>query len=663
MSRFIRASQRRTLLATLIAATLAQPLLAAESLDSKPASAITAAKNAEVLKNLPFADREEFEAAKRGLIAPFSGQIKNAEGQVVWDMGAYQFLNDKDAADTVNPSLWHQAQLNNIAGLFEVMPKLYQVRGLDPANMTIIEGDSGLVLIDTLTTAETARAALDLYFQHRPKKPIVAVVYSHSHIDHFGGARGIIDEADVKAGKVKVFAPSGFMEHAVSENILAGTAMARRGQYQSGVMVPRGAQAQVDSGLFKTTATNATNTLVAPNVLIEKPYERHTVDGVELEFQLTLGSEAPSDMNIYLPQFKVLNTADNAPPAMHNLLTPRGAEVRDAKAWAGYIDASLEKYGDRTDVLIQQHNWPVWGGDKVRTYLADQRDMYAFLNNRALNLMNKGLTLHEIAAEVSKLPGELDRKWYLRSYYGALSTNLRAVYQRYLGFYDGNPANLDPFPPVEAGKRYVEAMGGADAVLKQMRAAIDKGDYRWAVQLGNHLVFADPANKDARALQADAMEQLGYQTENALWRNMYMTGAMELRHGVPTYDSRGKSEMGRALTPDMFFDLLAIRLDTDKAVGHDMTLNWVFEDLKQDIALTLRNGVLTQRVGSLNPKADVTVKLTKPTLDQIAARKLDLPTAIKQGTVKLDGDGKKLGEFFGLLDSFSPKFNIVEPLE
>ncbi|MFK0089642.1 alkyl/aryl-sulfatase [Pseudomonas sp. NPDC090755] len=646
---------------TLIA-SLGQPALAgAESL-SQPASSITQAKNAAVLDTLPFSDRTDYESVTRGQVAPFHGQVKNAGGKVIWNTDAYRFLDADKPASTVNPSLWRLSQLNNHAGLFEVAPGLYQLRGMDAANMTIIEGDDGLFVIDPLSTQETARAALEFYYQHRPRKPVVGVAYSHSHTDHFGGVRGVVDEADVKAGKVKIFAPAGFMQEAISENVFAGTAMGRRAQYQFASLVPPGEQGSVDVGMGKAIPIGGTFTLIEPTDLIRNTYETHTIAGIDIEFQLTPGTEAPAEMNFYLPKWRALCMSENTTQMMHNILTPRGALVRDAKAWSRYIDASLQRYGDKTDVMFVSHNWPTWGAERIRTLLADQRDMYAFLNDRTLHLLNQGLTPTEIAEKMDRLPGELEKKWYTRSYYGSLSHNSRAVYQRYLGFYDGNPASLNPLTPVDAGRHYVEAMGGSEAVLKRMRTAYDKGDYRWVVQLGNHLVFAEPGNKAATALQANALEQLGYQSENALWRNIYLTGAMELRSGVPDYDSgSAKVDYIKAMDPSLFFDYLAIRLDSDRAQGHDMTLDWVFEDLKQNHALILRNGVLTHRADQLNGNSDVTVRLDKSTLDQISLRKLDFPTAIKQGLVKVEGDGKKLGDFFGMLDSFKTQFNIVMP--
>lgn len=649
----------RGLLTCLITACLSQPLLAAGG--PVAPSAQTAASNAAVLQTLPFSDRTDFESVSKGLIAPFESQIKDAAGKVIWNVNAYDFLAEEKAPESVNPSLWRLAQLNAHAGLFEVSPKLYQVRGLDLANMTIIEGDEGLIIIDPLTMAETARAALDLYYANRPRKPVVAVIYSHTHVDHFGGVRGVIDEADVKSGKVKVYAPVGFMEHVMSENVMAGNAMSRRAQYQFGSLLPRSEKGQVDAGLGKSAPSGGTVTLIAPTDLIAEPLETRTIAGLQVEFQLTPGTEAPAEMNLYLPQLKALCMAENATQMMHNILTPRGAQVRDAKAWSQYLDDSLARYGDKADVLFAQHNWPTWGGERIRTLLADQRDMYAFINDRTLHLLNQGLTPLEIAEAIKKLPGSLDQKWYTRGYYGSLSFNTRAVYQRYMGFYDGNPANLNPLPPVEAARRSVEAMGGAAPVLEKMRSAMASADYRWAAQLGNQLLFADPDNAEARKAQAETLEQLGYQSENATWRNMYLTGAMELRDGVPPQTANTVSvDMVRAMSPEMFFDYLAVRLDSDKAVAHDLTLNWTFDDVQRDFTLTLRNGVLTHRAG-LNPAADASVSLSRDTLEKISLKQLDFPTAMQNGLVKLQGNGQKFGLLMGSLDTFGPQFNIVTP--
>nr|WP_314533035.1 alkyl sulfatase dimerization domain-containing protein [uncultured Pseudomonas sp.] len=653
-----------SLTALVIAITLASGpawALDGEGNAAKAASPSTAALNHAVLDQLPFQDHADFDASRRGLVAVFEGEIRNADGKPVWNTHQYDFLNQQQAPDSVNPSLWRMAQLNANAGLFQVTDRIYQIRGIDLANMTLIEGDDGLIIIDPLYTTETAKAGLELYYRNRPRKPVVAVIYSHSHADHFGGVRGVVDEADVKAGKVHIYAPDGFMEHAIAENVLAGTAMFRRGMYQSGGTVPRNERGQVDTGIGKGAPVGGTISLIAPTDLIVQPLENKVIAGVQFEFQLTPGTEAPAEMNLYLPQMQALCMSENAVMSMHNVLTPRGAQVRDAKAWWQFLDDSLVRYGDKAQVMFAQHNWPTWGPQGIRTVLADQRDMYAFINNRTLHLLNQGMTPLEIADAVKKLPGDLDQKWYARGYYGTLSFNTRAVYQRYLGFYDANPANLDPLPPVESGKHYVQAMGGAEKVLELMRAAMQQGDYRWAAQLGNHLVFAEPDNQPARQAQADALEQLGYRSESAIWRNIYLTGAQELRQAKSVGAAQATSDLIRAATPAMFMDVLAVRMDSDKAQGHDMTLNWNFSDLDQRFALTLRNGVLTYREHASHARADVTVTMSKEVLDQISLRQLDFPTALKQGDIRLEGDGERFKAMLGMLASFQPMFNVVTP--
>jgi len=629
---------------------------------SKPASAFTQQLNQAWLQRLPFADTADFQDARRGLIAPFTGTVNNANGQPVWDRAAYNFIDDKAAPASVNPSLWRMAQLNNIAGLFEVSERIYQIRGLDLSNMTLIEGDTGLIVIDPLISTETARAGLELYYQHRPRKPVVAVIYSHAHVDHFGGVRGVIDEADVKAGKVRVIAPEGFYEHAVSENVLAGPAMMRRAHYMYGSLLPRSEQGQVDAGLGKGTPSNASVTLIAPSEVVSQPLETRTVDGVDIEFQLTPGTEAPAEMNMYFPQFKTLGMAENATHTQHNVLTLRGALVRDSKVWAQYLDEALVRYGNEAKVLFAQHHWPTWGGEKIREYLADQRDMYAFLDSQTLRLINQGLGPTEIAAQLTALPPRLANKWYSRDYYGSLSHNVRAVYQRYMGFYDGNPATLDPLPPVEAGKRYVEAMGGAAAVLSNARKSVQAGDYRWAAQLLNHLVFAEPDNAEARDLQADVLEQLGYQSENATWRNVYLSGALELRQGVASKAARNSApDMVRGLSPSLFFDYLAVRIDAMKAADEDLLINWHFTDLNQDYALTLRNGVLTHRNGVRHSQADINVSMSKELLDRIALKQTGFLKESMIGGIDVDGGKLKLLKLLGGLDEASPQFNLVTP--
>jgi alkyl sulfatase BDS1-like metallo-beta-lactamase superfamily hydrolase len=641
---------------------LALPYAALADGPAKDASDLTRQSNQQWLQRLPFDDRSDFDNARRGLLEAVDQPVVNADGKTVWDLQRYAFLKG-EAPATVNPSLWRVAQLNTLAGLFKVSEGIYQVRGLDLANMTLIEGEHGLIVMDPLLSVETARAGLAMYLRHRPQRPVVAVIYTHPHVDHFGGVRGVIDEADVKAGKVQVIAPQGFFEHAVSENVLAGPAMKRRAQYMYGAPLPRGPRGQVDAGLGKGVPANATVSLIAPTRLIEQPFETLRIDGVDIEFQLTPGTEAPAEMNLWFPQFKALCMAENASHVQHNVLTLRGAQVRDAKVWAHYLDQSLLRYGEQAEVVFAQHHWPTWGGAAIRDYLADQRDMYAFIDSQTLRLINRGLGPTEIAAELTTLPPRLASKWYSRDYYGSLSHNVRAVYQRYMGFYDGNPATLNPLPPSEAGAHYVKALGGAERVLTLAREAYASGDYRWVAELTRHLVFAQPDNRAARELQADALEQLGYQSENATWRNAYLTGAQELRSGVAPAASKGGSadDLVRALTPTLFFDYLGVRVDAAKAAEQDLTINWRFTDLNEDYALTLRNGVLTHRDHTRHGQADVEVKMSKATLDRIALKQTGFLKEATVGDIDISGERMKFMRFMAGLDEPDGRFNIVTP--
>lgn len=583
---------------------------------------------------------------------------------MVWDFHAYSFQQEPRAPLTVNPSLWRLARLNNIAGLFKVTERIYQIRGFDLSNMNIIEGDTGLIIVDPLISTEVAAAGLELYFQHRPKKPVLSVIYTHCHVDHFGGVKGVVSEDDVKAGKVSIVAPEGFMEEAVSENVLAGPAMGRRAQYMYGGLLPKGPKGQVDAGLGKATS-KGTVTLIAPTVLIKEDFETHFIDGLEIEFQLTPGTEAPAEMNMFFPTLRALCVAENACRCQHNILTIRGAQVRDPKIWSYYLGETLERYGARSDVLFAQHHWPTWGQDNIRVFLEDQRDMYAFLNNATLRLLNHGLTPLDIADHLRKLPDSLARKWYNRDYYGSVSHNVRAVYQRYLGFYDANPANLNPLPTRESASRHIEWMGGADAVLEKARQSFSDGDYRWVAEIVNKVVFSDPENVQARHLQADALEQLGYQSENTTWRNAYLTGAMELRHGVRKSPSRGglgvPADLMNALTPDQFFDFLAVRLNPAKLNLDSTSINWSFSDSGQDYALTLREGVLTYLSARKHAEPNVAVVMPDHLLVQLGAQPQSFQSMIEQGDIQVSGDAGRMEEILAALDSFSGSYNIVTP--
>ncbi|QEZ48267.1 alkyl/aryl-sulfatase [Cupriavidus oxalaticus] len=633
----------------------------AASTPAKPASDATARAQAAVLQQLPFQNQRDFEDARRGFIGTIdSGEIRDAQGRVVWSLDSYRFIDKDVAPATVNPSLWRQARLNMNHGLFQVTDRIYQIRGFDISNMTIIEGDSGLIIIDPLTATETARTGLELYYKHRPRKPVVAVIYTHSHADHFGGAKGVISEDDVKAGKVKVLAPEGFMEEAVSENVFAGNAMSRRAQYMYGTNLQRSATGQVDAGLGKAVA-QGTLTLVPPTDLIARTGETRTIDGVQIEFLMAPGTEAPAEMLMYLPQWKALCAAEDATHNLHNLYTIRGAQVRDANQWWRALDETIDRFGGRTEVLFAQHHWPTWGRDNIVTYLGKQRDGYKYIHDQSLRLANLGYVPAEIAERV-KLPPSLASEWHLRDYYGTVSHNAKAVYQRYLGWYDANPANLNPLPPEDAGKHYVEYMGGAARVLEQARASYARGEYRWVAEVLKHVVFADPDNQAARQLQADALEQLGYQAESSTWRNAYLTGAAELRDGAPKSTRRtGSPDVLRAMTDTMFLDYLAISLNGDRAAGKTVAINWVQPDTGKRYALTVENGVFRYKAGARHAAPQATLTMPRAVLTGVLSGQTTLQAETQAGRAKVDGDPQALAAWMALMDKFEPSFAIVTP--
>ncbi len=632
---------------------------------AREAEAATKAANAAMAAKLPFSDTRDFEAAKRGLVAPVpAGTITSASGTVLWNLGEYAFIDGELAPTTVNPSLWRMARLNMANGLFKVVDGLYQLRGFDIANMTVIEGKTGLILIDPLTTAEAARAALALYRAHRPDKPVVAVIYTHSHSDHYGGVRGVIDEADVKAGKVAVIAPAGFMEAVSGENVLAGLPMMRRALFQFGNLLPRGPRGQVDAGLGKGIARGASG-LIAPTQMIDEPIEEHTIDGVRIVFQLAPETEAPAEMHMFYPDFRVLNMAENACPLLHNFIPLRGAVARDPRVWAKYIGDAIKMYAPHTDVMIGQHHWPTWGSEAIVDYLESQRDLYKHIHDQTLRYMNKGWRPAEIA-EMVELPPGLAERWSVRGYYGTVSHNVKAVYQRYLSWYDGNPCNLHPLPPAPAARKFVEYMGGASAVVARARADFAKGEFRWVAQVMKEVVFAEPDNKEARALCADALEQMGYQAESATWRNAFLYGAQELRHGAFQLPARplASADTLAGLTTDVFFDALAIRLDPAKAAGQAFTLDWHFTDRDEEMALTLKNCTLSHRMGERAAGAAARVTTTRSTLDALVLRKVAPPEAMASGALKVEGDLSKFALLFGMLDPPGTlMFDILTPGE
>ncbi|MEV0093871.1 alkyl sulfatase dimerization domain-containing protein [Streptomyces sp. NPDC050738] len=605
----------------------------------------------------PFNDQQDFEDAKRGLIARRTPNAVTAEdGTVVWDNDTYAFL-EGDAPDTVNPSLWRQSRLVAEQGLFEVVEGIYQVRGFDLSNVTFIEGDTGVVVIDPLISVETAAAALALYREHRGERPVTGVVYTHCHVDHFGGVKGVTTAEDVEAGRVPVLAPEGFTEHAVAENVYAGTAMSRRAAYMYGGALARGPQGQVGAGLGQTTSTG-TITLIAPTVDITTTGQEEVVDGVRMVFQMAPGTEAPAEVLLYFPDFKALCTAEDATHTLHNLLTLRGAVVRDPHAWSHYLTETIDLFGSTTDVAFASHHWPTWGRERVVSFLEIQRDLYGYLHDQSLRLINKGWTGSEIAEHL-QLPPALENAWSTHGYYGSVSHNLKAIYQRYMGWFDGNPAHLWQHPPVEAGRRYVEFMGGADSVVEKARDSFDSGDFRWAAEVLSHVVFAEPAHAGARDLLADTLEQLGYGAENGTWRNFYLSGATELREGqfgTPTVTA--SADIVAHLTPRMLFDAIAIQIDGPKAWDEKLSIDVHLTDSDERYRLRLANGVLNYTAAPQDAPADLTLTTTTRALPALAAGDLTQAGLAAAG-IESAGDTAVLGRLAGVLDPGDQDFPIV----
>src|SRR6516225_5038396 len=628
----------------------------------KEASRAVIAQHEAVLKALPFDDTADFDDAARGFLGTIeNAKITSPQGRVVWSLEPYGFMSQATAPPTVNPSLWRQARLNMQHGLFEVVPGVYQVRGLDIANMTLVEGDNGVIVVDTLTSIEGARAAIDLYFRHRGMRPVSAVIFTHTHTDHWGGARGVLDEDALASGRVPLIAPNLFMEHAVSENIIAGPAMLRRAQYQFGPFLAKGVRGQVDCGLGKSMAAGSV-ALLRPTDLIIATGDKRTIDGIAFEFQMAPNSEAPAEMHFYIPRYRLLNLAENCTHNFHNLLPFRGADVRDALAWAKYLGEALRLWDGKADAMCGQHHWPVWGKQRIDTMIRQQRDLYKFAHDQTIRLMNHGLTAAEIA-ETIRLPDSLEGAWHGRGYYGHIRHNVKAIYQKYLGWYDANPVNLDPLPPVEAGKKYVEYMGGAEALLARARGDFAKGEFRFVAQAVSHLVFADPDNAAARALLADTFEQLGYAAESSTWRNAYLFGAQELRSGMPKVPPRSPMPLDTlaALRTEQLWDVLGVRLNGPKAEGKHIVLNWSFTDSGETFVLNLENSALTYTEGVQADSADASFTLARSTLDEVIAKQTSFPEAVAAGKIKVAGNPLRLAELMGLMDEFPRMFEIVEP--
>ena len=627
----------------------------------KPATQATKEAQAQVLTSLPFDNTEDFKLAKRGLIArPDPLIIKDDNGEVIWDMSGLDYLNGP-RPDTVNPSLWRQAQLNAIYGLFQVTDRIYQIRGFDLANMTLIEGDTGWIIVDPLTATETVRAAMEVVDKHFGKRPIKAILSTHSHADHFGGIRALANEEDLESGKIRFVAPAGFVEEAASENVIAGNAMGRRASYMFGNLLPPTVEGNIDSGLGKGVAFG-TISLLTPTDVITATGQKLVLDGVTFEFQNVPGAEAPAEFIFYLPEFKALCLAEEVNAVMHNLYTPRGAKTRDALIWSRHLTDTLELFGDRMDLAFGSHHWPRWGREEAFEYISKQRDMYRFMHDQTVRLMNSGYTSTEIS-NMLDLPPSLRREFYNRDYYGTVSHNVRAVYNFYLGYFDGVPANLNPLAPAVRAEKYVALAGGAEGVMTKAQIAFDAGEYRWAAELLNHLVFAVPDNEEARNLLADAYEQMGYQAESGPWRNFYLTGAQELRRGIL------KPERVRTVSPDliasvptsMFLDFMGVRFDPEDADDLKVKINLDFTDTEEQFVLSLENSVLNNIPGKQDPEANASLKLTRALFNRVALGETNFAKEIVLGNVKFSGNPLALTRVFGRLQEFDPWFNIVTP--
>ena len=596
---------------------------------------------------LDFTDRRDFDDADRGFIATLDPlTIKNEAGRVVWDMETWGFLDD-DCPDTVDPSLWRQARLTSKHGLYEVTKGIYQVRGFDLSNMTLVEGDTGVIVIDPLVSAEVAAAALAFYREHRGDRPVVAVIYTHAHIDHFGGVLGVVD-ADTT---VPIVAPEHFLEHAVSENVYAGTAMIRRGYYYGAPALQRGARGTLGMGLGPGVSTGSVG-LLAPTLDITRTGQTEVFDGVRIVFQMTPGTECPAEMNFLFPDFRALCLSENATHNLHNILTLRGAQIRDARIWSRYLNESMELFADQADVSFASHHWPTWGKEAIVRYLTEQRDCYLYLHDQTLRLMNLGYVQAEIA-EMMVLPPALDAAWHIRGYYGSVNHNVKAIYQRYLGWYDGNPAHLWQHPPEAGAARYVEALGGIEATVAKAREFLDRGDVRFAAELANHAIFAAPDHRGARDVQIEAFEAIGFGAENATWRNCFLTGADELRNGVKHTDV-SSAGLARALTITQLFDSVAIRIVGERAWNDRFSITWRFPDSGEVFHMELSNGVLVHFPTERERQTDLTVTLTKKQLVAL------LGAASVEG-VDIVGDATVIQRLVGLVGSPDPDFAVVTP--
>ena len=629
----------------------------------KPATPQTRKANNAVYGQLPFEDRKSFENAEKGFIASLKKiTISRAkDNKITFDLSGLDFLSEETAPDTVNPSLWRQARLNaRHHGLFEVVDGIYQVRSFDLANMTLISGDTGWVIIDPLTSAESSKAALDLANHHLGSRPVTGVIYTHSHADHFAGATGVVSLTDALSGKVPVVAPAHFVKEALSENVMAGNVMQRRAMYMYGHLLPHDPAGFVSEGLGANLSLGTTG-FVPPNDTVYETGEKRVMDGVEIIFQMVPDTEAVSEFIFYFPQYKALCTSEITSHHLHNVYTPRGAQIRDTLAWADGINEAIDRFGGELNVQFATHHWPTWGRAAAVEYLEKQRDLYKYIHDQTLRLANHGYTKEEIAEEI-RLPNSLYTDFSCRDYYGTISHNSKAVYVKYLGYFDGNPAHLNPLPRADAAKHYVSYMGGADAILEKAKESYDKGEYRWVAEVLNHLVMAKPDHIAARALLADCCEQLGYQAESGPWRNFYLTGALELRNGIPeARDSKVAPGMAAGMPLSNVFQAMAVRLNGPKADGVQMAFNLNFTDTGQKYLMTVKNAVLHAFADRQGAGADAMLELSSPDFKAMMMGAVTVADLMAEEKLKIEGDGEKLATFSALFDRFERWFPIVTP--
>ena len=636
------------------------PQIAQSNMSETAASDSTLAHNQQFIENLDLGNQQDFEDANRGLVARApNDELVNQQGDIIWNPGSYSFITG-DAPDTVNPSLWRQAKLNNIRGLFKVEEGIYQLRGFDLANTTLIQSDNGWIIVDPLTTLETTAAAMEFAQQHLGEINVTGVIFTHSHADHFGGILAIMNSEEARLQGVPLIAPAGFIQEATSENIIAGPAMTRRGNYMFGDSLEHSVTGHIDAGLGKQVVFGSLS-IVPPSVTVDQPQMNINVDGVDIEFFNMPGSEAPAELTFYLPKWKAFCGAEVLSHVMHNVLTLRGAKVRDALLWSDYIGQSIDRLDD-VDVFFNSHHWPTWGHDRIIVQMQQQQDMYKFIHDQTLRLANLGYTPREIAEQL-KLPDSLAKNFHIRGYYGTLSHNSKAVYQHYFGWYDGNPANLNPLPPEQTAIRYVEFMGGSEAILRRAGDYMAKGDYRWVGEVLNHVVFAEPDNLPAREMLAEAYRQMGYQAESGPWRDIYLSGAAELISGqVKQRFLKANSKAFLQEVPlEQFMKALSVNLDAEKAEGESLTLNVFFTERQQNFVLTIRNSVMYYQEAPFNEIADVSIKLSQDMFIGILVGEVSAIEMVGSDQLSIEGSMLKLLKFFSLLGESSDDFNIVLP--